>query len=502
MAVTHNSLSREGRGGLLDISPDNSDSSNALLAPVDYIRRVHWRSLVIRLGWFLVPSFLQGRHLSDQARPAKLGPTAYLDGMRGIASLCVFFCHFGYQSYSLMHGWGGEGANFNIMRLPFLRLIYAGSPAVSIFFIISGYALSYRPMKHIRNRNFKEFASGLSSMAFRRGIRLYLPIVASTAMCVVLVRMGVYEWTRPITLDHTYLRNIIENHANIFPSAYEQWRKWAVMILDGFDLFSWQGFDGYRYYDLHLWTIPTEFRCSFYLFAVMITTARLQTKFRFLTVAVVMYFTYTRSRWDFLLFLFGMVLVEWDHIRGAHTSHSSSPTLPLGEKEAEESASTPMAIFWQGLAVFGMYLMSHPDIADTTTPGFAYLSSFIPEWWDAERFRYMHGLGAAFFITAVGYLPRWQQFFNSPVCQYLGKISYALYLMHGPITKAIGYHWQKMAWDITGVEGDAYNVGFVLGACFCIPTIVWCADIFWRAVDIPTVQFAKWYENQLIVKAD
>lgn len=272
MTVTHNSLSREGRGGLLDISSDNSDSSNAILAPVDYIRRVHWRTLMVRLGWFLVPSFLQGRHMSDQARPAKLGPTAYLDGMRGIASLCVFFCHFGYQSYSLMHGWGGEGANFNIMRLPFLRLMYAGSPAVSIFFIISGYALSYRPMKHIRNRNFKEFASGLSSMAFRRGIRLYLPIIASTAMCVVLVRMGVYEWTRPITLDHTYLRNIIENHANIFPSAYEQWRKWAVMIFDGFDLFSWQGFDGYRC------KLPSDY-CIFLNHFMLIELDRLRSSF-------------------------------------------------------------------------------------------------------------------------------------------------------------------------------------------------------------------------------
>lgn len=73
--------------------------------------------------------------------------------------------------------------------------------------------------------------------------------------------------------------------------------------------------------------------------------------------------------------------------------------------------------------------------------------------------------------------------------------------MHGPAMHVVGYHFEKWAYSVTGVEGYWFNAGFILGACFCIPTVVWWADVFWRAVDIPTVKFAKWFESKVIVKA-
>jgi hypothetical protein len=63
-----------------------------------------------------------------------------------------------------------------------------------------------------------------------------------------------------------------------------------------------------------------------------------------------------------------------------------------------------------------------------------------------------------------------------------------------------GYHWEKWAYGVTGVEGYQYNAGFFLGACFVVPTVIWWADVFWRAVDIPTVKFAKWFESKMVQK--
>lgn len=243
-----------------------------------------------------------------------------------------------------------------------------------------------------------------------------------------------------------------------------------------------------------------EFRCSLYLFLALLGTARLQTKYRLLTLAVIAFFTYANSRWDFLLFLSGMALVEWDYIRGAHIS---GPALPFEEKESKTTSSTVSVklIFWNLVGILGLYLLSSPDHGGLKTPGWVYLWSLIPEWWAAEQYRYWQATGSVVFVLAVGHLTWWQRVFNSPVAQYFGKISYSLYLMHGPMNKVIGYHWQKLAWDITGVEGNAYTVGFILGAFFCIPSVIWSADIFWRAVDIPTVKFARWFESKLI-KAD
>lgn len=55
-------------------------------------------------------------------------------------------------------------------------------------------------------------------------------------------------------------------------------------------------------------------------------------------------------------------------------------------------------------------------------------------------------------------------------------------------------------WRKTGVE-PRWNMelGFFLSACLIIPVTVWAADIFWRLVDTPVVQFARHFESKLIV---
>ncbi|EJP65493.1 acyltransferase-like protein [Beauveria bassiana ARSEF 2860] len=474
-------------------------SCQILTAPWIYARSTSWRPLLLlRLGVFLIPSFLQGRHAREQIRPAHLSPTAYLDGMRGLAALVVFFCHYFYQAFIIAEGWGAGETNYHLLKLPFIRLFYQGPPAVCLFFVISGYALSYRPLKLVRSRAPADLATAISSLVFRRGIRLYLPTAISTLLIVCLLRVGAYEWTREFATDRTYMKNVVETHPPRMEFASDQLLDWAKHMYRFVHVFDWNQFGGSTYYDVHLWTIPVEFRCSLYLFLVLIGTARLQAKFRFIVVGGIMWFVYSHSRWELLLFLCGMVLAEMDLIRGAHKT--SSPDLLLC-KLAPVRRPRWKRLCWAGLALVGLYLMCQPDLKGNITPGWVWLHSQIPIWWRADPYRYYQSLGAVVFAYAVGHSPSWQAFFNTAPVQYFGKISYALYLMHGPALHCIGYHWERMAYAITGVDGYWYNVGFVLGAVFCIPTVVWCADIFWRAVDIPTVKFAKWVESKCIVQA-
>ena len=256
-------------------------------------------------------------------------------------------------------------------------------------------------------------------------------------------------------------------------------------------------------YDVHLWTIPIEYRCSLFLFLVLIGTARVTTRLRFLTIGATMAFVYRSSRWDFLLFLAGMLIAELDLIRGAHTS---SATIPSLDKVIPDEPATPLrtvsisSVVWGSVSILALYLMSQPDAKGHLTPGWVYLCSVVPPWWKAEGFRYWQSAGATLFVLAVGHSPAWQRFFNSGVVQYFGKISYAIYLMHGPAMHTVGYHFEKWAYDLTGLEGYWFNAGFALHACFCIPVVIWWADVFWRVVDIPTVKFAKWFERRCLHK--
>lgn len=175
-----------------------------------------------------------------------------------------------------------------------------------------------------------------------------------------------------------------------------------------------------------------------------------------------------------------------------------SPTGPSRLVEAKKFDR--IEVFWVAFSIAALYLMSQPDGKGDVTPGWIYLTSLVPEWWGGESYRHWQVVGASLFVLAVGHSRSWQGIFNTAVVQYLGKISYAIYLMHGPAMHVVGYRFEKWAYGLTGVEGYWFNAGFVLHACFCIPTVIWWADVFWRAFDIPTVRFAKWFEKKCIVQ--
>lgn len=245
-----------------------------------------------------------------------------------------------------------------------------------------------------------------------------------------------------------------------------------------------------------------EYRCSLYVFLLLVGTAHLKTKYRLITLAFAIYVTYMKVQWDFLLFLYGMAIAEWDHARGAHVSE---PTLSPNEKKQPGDArnSTIKTATWNTLSIIALYLLSQPAVGEAT-PGWRTLTAMIPERWTPielkARERHWQGIGAGIFVLAVGHSPLWRRAFNSAPIQYLGKVSYALYICHGLLTRWIQFSLQWFVYDMTGIEGNQFYRGFWIGSVLVFVSVMWCADIFWRAVDTPCVKFARWFENKLSVK--
>lgn len=465
------------------------------------IRSYPWRSHLLKAAIFLLPSFLQPRISPNAARTShRLSPTAYLDGVRGLAALFVVFCHYSYTSFVITEGWGCNSRNYSFLRLPIVRLFYSGPAMVAIFFVVSGYALSLKPLKLTRARTRDgSFARAVGSAVFRRGIRLFVPAAVSTLLVVLMIRVGLYEWTRDFAGDRRYVRYSKEYHFPRFQTTSEQLGDWAWQMFRFVHVWGWEKFGGSTGLDPHLWTIPVEFRASMVLFLTFVGTSGLKTWARLVTVAGLMCFTYRNDRWEMLLFFAGMLLAEWDLMRGAHSTASSSLPPPGGSSPRSRTREKAVVWAWTAVSVLALYLLSMPDEAYGSTPGWVVLSSLIPDWW-SEKYRYWQSFGAILLVLCVAHSPTtWQRLFNSRVVQYLGKISYAIYLMHGPVFHTAGYAIQRWAWAITGVEGVAYNWGFALGSVFVLPLVVWAADVFWRLVDAPSVRFARWFERKCSV---
>ncbi|KAL1297989.1 hypothetical protein AAFC00_006496 [Neodothiora populina] len=468
--------------------------------------RLTWpfiRRRVSQTAFFLLPSFVQARLRPRSSKPEKLHPTAYLDGMRGLAALFVFFYHLSYSSHDVLtaYGAGQEGHHREFLKLPFIRFIYTGPAMVAIFYVVSGFALSYKPVRLMRNRNWPELMHTISSSIFRRAIRLYLPCFVSTLFIVFLVRVGIYELTRDIANDWHRLPNVRETHLKRFDTLGEQMADWCKKMWIFVHPWSFGTKDTEIDIDRHLWTIPMEFRSSLVLYLTQAGVARMKPVLRLSTLGALIIWCLFKDRWEMILFYAGFYFAELDFMRRAAAAGQNGILGRVMSTSAMQSKRLWNA-FYLFVFLCGIYLCSQPQIGAEHSPGWAYLTSLTPKYVEHKQ-RFWVSWGALLLVWSTANAAFLQRIFDNGPVQYLGKISFALYLMHGPVTHTVGYASMDVLWRMIGT--DTYlrkEVGFCIAAAIDIGTTVCVADVFWRAVDIPVVRFAKWFEERCIVKLD
>jgi len=97
-------------------------------------------------------------------------------------------------------------------------------------------------------------------------------------------------------------------------------------------------------------------------------------------------------------------------------------------------------------------------------------------------------------------MPMLQLLFNTGIAQYFGNISYALYLTHNLCLNIMQEWIRPILWSAIG--DDTFwqrHVLWASGILLYLPVVTCVADVFWRAVDIPSVKFAKWLETKCLV---
>ncbi|OOF92648.1 hypothetical protein ASPCADRAFT_509063 [Aspergillus carbonarius ITEM 5010] len=473
----------------------------------------HLDNFFTQVAIFITPSYLQHYVGGRPQAPTKPHAIAALDGLRGWACLLVFNFHFLFTyTWKVAVGWGFNNENFGLLQLPIFHMLVSGHIMVAIFFVISGYVLSYKPLKLIRSRSWEQTFTVLASSTFRRALRLYIPSVVGILLVFVAVRLGVYNYSQKVLVEGHTILGTNEQHPPIMRSFYKQYWDWYLTIVHLMDPFNWALY--YNYYNPHLWTIPVEFRSSIVLFLTILATSRLTTTVRLSLVSGLVWFCMRWGRWDIVLFLFGMLMAEVDLINGtwerpADEGEPSKPRprprrfLPKQQNTLRQFLPFQLSTrnLWIALFVLGLYLGSAPNTGYKWTPFYRWTWKITPKTYP-EPHRFPQTLGAVFIVFSVNHSKDIQKLFTTPVSQYLGKISFAFYIVHGPILHSLGYSLMPNIWALVGKETNfQYCLGFFIGWLICLPVSLWAGDIFWRAVDIPSVKFARWLEDKLIVKS-
>ena len=445
-------------------------------------------------------------------KPARIHATSYLDGLRGIASFIVFLHHYTFLVPPCFTYYGvdtTETRSWSVLQLPFIRVIHSGRPMVHVFFVLSGFVLSRKPLKLARAGNYSDLHTALSSSIFRRGLRLFLPAAASTFTAFLLICAG---WHHQQPIDGR---------------LWTQMCDWASVMFDITQGWRWDDLQAFGYNE-HVWTLPVEMSMSMLLFVTIMGLSRCESLTRLVLMLVVMIYCFLSHRWAAVEFLGGAIIAEVDLIdedKASCSSRSSSPVIL--ERHANDQfatysnprlpqgprwSGTVSAIFWSSQLAVALYITGWPIDNVEKVPGLAWLAEHTPEpyhsdWKVSVTPWYM--IASLQIVFACHQLPPLQRFLNTGTIQYLGSISFALYLMHGPLLYSkLCDRAMELIWKFAGLPGGATGIGegtasakqlfFVwMAGAFSLGILsVWMADLFWRLVDQPSVTFARWLDGR------
>lgn len=475
----------------------------------------------------LLPSFIADAIQPERRRkPSKLHPTSYLDGLRGLAACSVFAYHYtdyNHKFFLPAYGSNPPDQGSSILQLPYIRIVYAGTPMVHIFFVISGFALAYRPLKCLyeqrspaspshphspRSGAIAKCHAVLASSAFRRPIRLFGPPLVLTLTDVILVRLG-------------FMNNFIHPE----PSLWAQMTKWAEDAVANLTWpWGWDDRSPHSKYNPHLWTIPIEFTHSMLLFLVLLAISRLRSPaLRQTVLALCMAYMFLLcGRWASFEFLAGALLADF------HISKESTQTVDHHDGSQGHGGKSPkdgISFFVERVAPLIVlaaagYIISLPSRPGDITPSYVWLMLHVPSQYAPDRAHaFWYALAAFGIVWACARVLAIRRVLESGPAQYAGRISFAFYILQHPILNICEHHvlgaaWKAakddkpevLPWGVRGLTGQSTptqrTVCWFIGLCILGGMLVWAADVFTRLVDTPIVKAARSLEGMAFARDD
>ncbi|RAL14176.1 uncharacterized protein BO97DRAFT_404536 [Aspergillus homomorphus CBS 101889] len=256
-------------------------------------------------------------------------------------------------------------------------------------------------------------------------------------------------------------------------------------------------------YNFHSWSIPVEFRGSIIVYSALLAFSRCR---RFMRLAceagLVFYFLYIADGWFGALFMSGMLLCDLDQL----AARDQLPDFFLMLEPYRE-------VIFPGLLAISLYLGGVPSHGWEVqilreSPGWYYLSFLKPQAVFDQKWFYLFW-AATFLVACLPRMPWLKRFFETPFNQYLGRISFAFYLVHGPVLwvlgdrlyAAVGWARDSHASNCPGwinrlplprVGPLGLEVSFLVPQLILLPVTLWLAEIVTKWIDEPSVRLAQW----------
>jgi peptidoglycan/LPS O-acetylase OafA/YrhL len=353
-----------------------------------------------------------------------------LDGLRGIAALIVVIFHLSLIAQPFLDTNSTGDAWWWMSETP-LRLATDGTQAVLLFFVLSGLVVALPALR-----------AGLTKFSWKkyfasRFVRLYVPAWGALLVASILI-FCIPRMSSNVT-SNMWLDNTNAKHVDFLTFLQN-----ATLMKVG------------NATDNVLWSLRWEI-----IFSALLPL--------FVLAAVVI----RRSWIAFALAMAGCVALtigDPNHADAAfYLPVFLMGTLMASRLEAIQAWSARRSRgFWIGaLATFLLCMVATQIFlfaAPAGSPVFGVLWSLV-------------GVGAAgIILCAIGF-SSFENFLNTRVSQFLGTISFSLYLIHVPIVATLAYVLGDAQWWLVGIIGLPLSLG--------------AATLFHRYVEVPSQRLAR-----------
>ena len=377
---------------------------------------------------------------------------AYLDGMRGLAALNVFFTHILVAFYPAVytgrmeqsHVQGGWDA---LLGHSVPAGILAGHLAVPLLFLLSAYVLSFRFFL------YRDPAIATAN-AYRRYLRLELPVLVSMLLGWGLLRAGAFSHLEVAGLAHSEW--FLGSYYAFSPDFWE-------MLPQAL----WQCFSptGGQSYNPVLWTMNFELLGSFTVFGFLALFGR------------------SRGRWVAYLFL-GLVFLRsfyFAFVLGLLLSDLRYSDWGGRYREFLRSHR------WLSLAsiLLGVLLCAYFPQGQTAVS--RWLDLPVLHAFGVDLSAFWHITGAAFIFLGVLYHEPLQRLLSSGWLRFFGRIAFSVYLLHFMLLCSVGCslfrYLSGLGWQYSTV---------VMGTVMILTPVVFVASYgLTRLVDEPGAGLVK-----------
>ena len=356
------------------------------------------------------------------------GRIASIDGVRGLASLVVVIYHCSLIAMPHLDGtlsaWLTQSPG---------KLVFAGTEAVLVFFVLSGFVVALPVLR-----------DGFSWARYypTRVLRLYLPVWGSLVLAVALIAL-------------------VPRDASEMPDGSWMQRAQATTVTPG--MFLDEASLLPVSYDINnvLWSLRWEliFSLALPLFVLVAVALR---RHALLAAVVASALTVTGRIIDvdalvyLPVFMLGTLMaVRLDDL--------------LAWMRRPHRAWLWPAVTALALALLIASWLARPIAAPGSFGGRAL-------WGFA-------GIGAALIIIVAMGWPRLRGLLERRVSQWLGRVSYSLYLVHVPLIATLAYLWGSEHWALVTVVG--------------LPASLLLAGLFHRVVEAPAHRLARFVGGAL-----